>query len=86
MSMCLSLRPISDLLGNFSAWQQSFWERLSTERHLTHLLNFELVCTLALRHTSTPTHTVTKICKHSRKSGLWLYAFHTRHTLYELTI
>lgn len=39
--------PISTLLGNFSAWQQPFWEWISKGhcRAPHRLLNFELECT-----------------------------------------
>lgn len=42
------LRPITAPLGNFSAWQQPFWERIS-KGHRTDLLNLELEFTH--RHT-----------------------------------
>lgn len=47
-SLCTChLRPINPPEGNFSAWQQPFWERISKERSAARhtLLNFELECT-----------------------------------------
>lgn len=54
----LLLTPISAPSGNFSAWQQPFWERISKGHH-TDLLNFELECT------HTKTHAKIQTCKHS---------------------
>lgn len=61
----LPLSPISATLGNFSAWQQPFWERISKGHH-TNLLNFELECT------HTKTHTYMHISKSKYENTLWL--------------
>ncbi len=62
--MSLSLSPISAPLGNSSAWQQPFWERIS-EGH-TDLLNFELECT------HTKTHIYIHMLKSRHANTLWL--------------
>lgn len=63
--MSLPLSPISTTLGNYSAWQQPFWERIS-KGHRTDLLNFEQECT----------HIETHIYMHIQKARhaytLWL--------------
>ena len=58
--MSLPLNPISPPLGNFSAWQQPFWERISAGHH-TDLLNFEQECT----HTKTRIYRKIQTCKRS---------------------
>lgn len=61
----LPVSLISALLGNFSAWQQPFWERISKGHH-TDILNFEL------EYTHTKTHIYIHILKCRRADTVWL--------------
>lgn len=66
LAMISTLCPIRAPLGNFSAWQQPFWERISKGHH-TDLLNLELEFTH--RHTYTcmyikSTRENTESCEH----------------------
>lgn len=63
--MSLPLSPISTTLGNYSAWQQPFWERISKGHH-TDLLNFEQECT----HIETHIYMHTQKARHA--NTLWL--------------
>lgn len=77
--MSLPLSPISTTLGNYSAWQQPFWERIS-KGHRTDLLNFEQECT----HIETHIHMHIQKARHAYTLWLMLMPLcisHQTHTV-----